>query len=325
MSCFLRSPARSVVTTVFAVSALSVTERSFAQSSASFPEPAPAPPPTAQPAPAPAASPAPAAQPAPAPAAAPAAQPAPASPAGPAPPPPAYAASAYPTDPGPGYNEPPLPPPPPQRPEKEGFEMPPFSVRIDPFLWLLDGKLALELEVGLAKFLSVELVPLFVVNEQPPTFNYFTGRDDPLSRESDGLGPLAGTSIGLGFWLSGKPLEGTVLRGIFTNYAYHYVAADEQGEFDNVSHVERHLLAYIGSHSKWGAFTLAGGFGIGADINHEERCFVNDPPDYPATTQGCDGDLLIKASRNAEYVANLNSGLGSVVLMFRFSIGVAFD
>ncbi|HEX6278020.1 MAG TPA: hypothetical protein VFZ53_33480 [Polyangiaceae bacterium] len=322
MNCFLRSPARSVVAAAFAASALCVTERSSAQSSAAFPEPAPTPAPApapAQPAPAPAATtqgpppaaPAAAVQPAPAP--------------GPPPPPPAYAAPAYPADPGPGYAEPPLPPPPPERPESDGFEMPPFSVRVDPFLWLLDGKFALELEVGLTKFLSVELVPLFVVNEQPPTFNYFTGRDDPLSRESDGIGPLAGTSVGLGFWLSGKPLQGTVLRGIFTNYAYHYVAADEQGEFDNVSHVERHLLAYIGSHSKWGVFTLAGGFGIGADLNHEERCFVNDPPDYPATTQGCDGDLLIKASRNADYVANLNSGLGSVVLLFRFSLGVAFD
>jgi hypothetical protein len=203
--------------------------------------------------------------------------------------------------------------------------MPPFSVRVDPFLWLLDGKFALELEVALAKFVSVELVPLFVVNQEPPTFNYFTGRDDPLSRESDGIGPLAGTSVGLGFWLSGRPLRGTVLRAIFTNYAYHYVAADERGEFDNVSYVERHLLGYIGSHSRWGAFTLAGGFGLGADLNPEERCFKNQPPDYPATTQGCDGDLLIKATRDAQYVADVANDLGGVVFLFRFSIGVAFD
>jgi hypothetical protein len=202
-------------------------------------------------------------------------------------------------------------------------------VRIDPFLWLLDGKLALELEVGLVKFMSVELVPLFVVNEQPPTFNYFVGRDDPISRESDGIGPLAGTSIGLGFWLSKKPLEGSVIRAIFTNYAYHYTAKDERGEFDNVSHVERHLYGYFGSHSTWGAFTLAGGFGIGADLNHEERCFKNDPPEYTATRQGCDGDLLIKAARpppaGALPVADLNGGLGGVELLVRISVGVAIN
>jgi hypothetical protein len=197
-------------------------------------------------------------------------------------------------------------------------------VRIDPFLWLLDGKLAFELEVALAKFLSVELVPLFVVNEQPPTFNYFVGREDPISRESDGLGPLAGTSIGMGFWLNRKPLEGTVLRAIFTNYAYHYVARDEQGEFDNVSHVERHLYGYIGSHSRWSAFTLSGGLGIGADLNQEERCFKNDAQATP-TRQGCDGDLLIKADRNANSVVDLNGGLGGVQILVRFSLGVTFD
>ena len=203
-------------------------------------------------------------------------------------------------------------------------------MRVDPFLWLLDGKFALELEVGLLKFMSVELVPLFVVDQEPPTFNYFVGRDDPLARESNGWGPLAGTSIGLGFWLSKRPLEGTVVRAIFTNYSYRYTASDEQGEFDAVNHVERHLLAYIGSHSRWGAFTIGGGFGIGADLNHEERCFKNDPPDYPATRQGCDGDLLIKLARRPPPggplpVVDLNGGLGGVQFLVRFSLGIVID
>jgi hypothetical protein len=192
-------------------------------------------------------------------------------------------------------------------------------------LWLLDGKLAFELEVGIHKYVSVEVVPLFVVNEQPPTFNYFVGREDPISRESNGLGPLAGTSLGLGFWPGGKPLRGTVLRAIFTNYSYHYVAADERGEFDSVSHVERQLFGYIGGHGTWSRITLAGGFGLGADLNHEERCFKNDAQRTP-TTQNCpDGELLIKADRAATTVVDLNNGLGGVQLMTRFSIGVAFD
>jgi hypothetical protein len=183
------------------------------------------------------------------------------------------------------------------------------------------------------KFLSVELVPVFVVNEQPPTFDYFVGREDPISRESDGIGPLAGTSIGTGFWLGGKPLEGTVLRVIYTNYAYHYVAADEQGEFDNVSHVERRLFGYIGSHSKWGAFTLAGGFGLGVELNDQERCFKNDPPKWTPTEQGCpDDELLIKTDRSTEQrpgmetpPVDLSGGLGGVQIIGRISLGVAFD
>jgi hypothetical protein len=288
---------------------LSLAARSFAQSTGAFPEPAE--PPPAAPAPAPPPGPPPPLTPVPP--VAPTAAPAPA----PQPPPPAAAA--------PTYSEPPLPPPPPQRPEDEGFKLPPMSIRVDPFLWLFDGKLAFELEVGIHKYVSVELVPLFVVNQQPPTFNYFVGREDPISRESNGLGPLAGTSLGLGFWLSGKPLEGTVIRAIFTNYSYHYVAADERGEFDSLSHVERHLYGYFGSHSKWGAFTLAGGFGLGADINHEERCFKNDAQRTP-TSQNCpDGELLIKADRAATTVVDLNNGLGGVQILVRFSLGVAFN
>lgn len=205
--------------------------------------------------------------------------------------------------------------------------MPPFSVRMDPFILLLDGKLGFELEVGVLSFMTVELVPVFVVNEQPPTFNYFVGREDPLSRESDGIGPLAGTSIGLGFWFGKKPLEGSVLRAIFTNYGYHYHARDPAGEFDNVALVERRLFGYFGSHSKWGAFTLAGGFGLGAELNPDKRCFKNDPPDYTPVVQGCpDGELLIKTDRLMRYEPiDLNGGLGGFFFLVRFSLGVAFN
>jgi hypothetical protein len=206
--------------------------------------------------------------------------------------------------------------------------MPPFSVRIDPFLWLFDGKLGFELEVGVLSFLSVELVPVFIVNEQPPTFNYFVGREDPLSRESNGWGPLAGTSLGLGFWLGKKPLEGSVVRVIFTNYSYHYTSSDAQGEFDHVDQVERRLFGYFGSHSKYGAFTLAGGIGLGVELNQQTRCIRNDPPDYPGATQNCpdDDELLIKTDRFMRYPpVDLNGGLGGVWFMGRISLGVAFN
>jgi hypothetical protein len=125
--------------------------------------------------------------------------------------------------------------------------------------------------------------------------------------------------------LSKKPLNGTVLRAIFTNYAYHYVAADSRGEFDNVSHVERQLYGYLGSHSTWGVFTLAGGFGLGAELNKQVRCFKNDAARTP-TSQGCpDDELLIKADRAATTVVDLNSGLGGVQFLVRFSLGITID
>ena len=205
--------------------------------------------------------------------------------------------------------------------------MPPFSVRADPLLLIFEGKLGLELEVAVLKFMSVELVPVFVVNKEPIVFN-FAGREDTISRESDGLGPLAGTSIGLGFWLGKRPLEGSVLRVIFTNYAYHYRATDAQGEFDDVPVVERQLFGYFGSHSKWGAFTMSGGFGLGWELHMEKRCFRNDPPAYTPIVQGCpDGELLIKTDRilTRNGPADIYGGWEAFRILFRLSLGVAFD
>jgi hypothetical protein len=199
--------------------------------------------------------------------------------------------------------------------------MPPFSVRIDPFNWLINGKLGFELEVGLLDFMTVELVPQFVVNEQPPNFS-IAGREDTLYLESDGIGPISGTSIGLGFWLEGKALHGYVLRAILTNYSYHYVAKDEAGEFDNVSHVERHFYGYFGSHAVWGVFTLGGGIGLGVELNKETRCFEEDGT---PTRSGCDSELLIMGDRNLETVADLSGGLGGVQILGRISLGITID
>jgi hypothetical protein len=201
--------------------------------------------------------------------------------------------------------------------------MPPFSVRIDPFNWLINGTLGFELEVGLLDFMSVELVPEFVVQEQPPGFS-IAGREDTLYRESDGLGALSGTSIGLGFWLEGKALHGYVLRAILTNYSYQYIAKDSNGQFDNVSHVDRHFYGYFGSHAVWGVFTLAGGIGLGVELNKEKRCFLNDANATP-TRSGCDNELLIKANRGATEVIDLGGGLGGVQLLGRISLGVTID
>jgi hypothetical protein len=214
-----------------------------------------------------------------------------------------------------------------ERPRNHHSAVPGFSVRFDPFNWLIEGRLGLELEMVAWKFISVEAVPVFVVNDTPPVFN-FSGRDDPVSQRSHGLGPIAGTSIGAGFWLSGKPLSGYVLRAIFTNYAMTYKASDSAGEFDRVNHTERRLVAYIGSHSRFGLFTLAGGLGLGYELNQQQRCFVNrGSSDAMWATSGCpdSGELHIKLDRMAKSVADLNGSFHPIYIMVRFSLGLTFD
>ncbi len=215
----------------------------------------------------------------------------------------------------------------------DGFEMPPFSIRLDPFSWLIEGRLGIEFEVGLWKFLSVEFVPVLVANSEPPTFN-LSGREDSVSQESNGLGPFSGTSLGLGFWLDGEPFRGYVLRAIFTNYGYTYEASDSAGTFDRVKHTERQLVAFFGSYARWGFFTLGGGIGLGYELNQQERCFPEDIPSRTefvdgvervvAVARGCD-ELQIALDRNAVDLGDLYSFIHPVVLMGRFSLGVAFD
>jgi hypothetical protein len=207
--------------------------------------------------------------------------------------------------------------------------MPHFSVRVDPFNWLFRGLLGFELEVQTPiKFMTVELVPVFVVNEQPPAFS-LSGRDDVLSRQSDGIGALAGTSIGLGFWLKGDPFEDYVLRAVFTNYGYGYQATDGTGAvFDQVTHVERHFYGMFSSFSRFGAFTIAGGIGLGVELNKEKRCFVREGEGgtgpFVATRNCRDQELLIKLDPDAVSVADLNGGLGGMQILGRISLGASF-
>src|SRR6187399_2162947 len=112
------------------------------------------------------------------------------------------------------------PPPPPQRREpEEESSFPDFSLRADPIHWLLGGRLPLEIEVQPLKalrFLTVQVVPIFVTWSSPPALN-LQGREDNLTQHSNGWGPVSGASFGLGFWLGGKPFQGYVLRAAYTN------------------------------------------------------------------------------------------------------------
>jgi hypothetical protein len=223
--------------------------------------------------------------------------------------------------PGYGYGQP--PPPPPRK--SSGFEMPAISIRLDPFNWLLEGRLGLELEVEVWEFITAEVVPVFVANTTPPSFN-FVRREGDLSQHSNGLGPMSGASIGAGFWLTGKPMEGYVLRAIFTNYGYTYRVEDDAGIVDEVSHTERRLLFMFGSQSNFGPLAIAGGIGLGYELNQQERCYP-DPfiPGYDSPQTGnCDGALEIALDRDVSSIVDLNGAFHPIYIAARISLGVTF-
>jgi hypothetical protein len=236
----------------------------------------------------------------------------------PAPPPPQYPAQ-YPQDPNPpGYGYP--PPPPPQRPD-EGFQVPEFSVRVDPFNWLLEGRLGLELETQVYKFVSVELVPVFVTSHSPPTLNY-DSYSSVLTQSSNGPGALSGAAIDAAFWFEGRPFRGYALRTGFSNYAYTYNSSDSGVPVESVSHTDREFFVMLADSSRWGAFTIGGGFGLGYELNQQNRCF-SDAGATMVTTSCPKDERLIKLDQAGD-VANLNGFLYPFDLLVRFSLGVVF-
>ncbi len=192
-------------------------------------------------------------------------------------------------------------------------------MRIDPFNFLLEGRLGLELETELYHLLSLELVPVFVTTQSPPMLNYSTYEKSSLHQESNGWGPISGAALDLGIWFGGKPFKGTVLRTGFTNYAYTYKTTAPAN--DSVSHTSRQFFAMIGSHNRWGAFTIAYGLGLGYELNQQNRCFDA----FGNATSNCDKDqLLIKLNQTGSSVADLHSYLYPFDLLARFSLGVVF-
>ena len=198
-----------------------------------------------------------------------------------------------------------------------------LSFRIDPLSWLIEGRLPLEMEMQLWKFISVELVPVFVTSELSPSLN--RSFDGNVTQHSNGIGALAGSSLGLGFWVTGKPMRGTVLRAILTNYGYTYRSNLEGRQFDEVSHTERHFYGFLGSNSTWGIFTVAGGFGLGVELNKERRCFSGTT--VASATSDCPKDqqlIAVPNSAGTVGTADLHSFSYPIQIMVRLSLCVTF-
>jgi hypothetical protein len=219
--------------------------------------------------------------------------------------------------------------------------MPEFSVRVDPLNALLEGQLGVEVEFELLPWLSIETIPLFIVNSKPVIYN----SADELEQASLGLGPLAGAAVDLGFWLGGDTFNGTVLRVGFrhADLRYRSVAqsdisgnsmrpAYDAGEvMDEVEQVQRRLGFVIGSHRTWGFFTLVGGIGLEYDVGDARRC-INDSNGVftPKSDAPCDDDQLQLAlgplrDRNAPDVLNTYGWLHPFYLTYRLSLGVVFE
>jgi hypothetical protein len=94
---------------------------------------------------------------------------------------------------------------------------------------------------------------------------------------------------------------------------------------DTVQHTERRFYGMFGSHSRWGPFTIAGGIGLGVELNKQERCFPDGATGVAsATDQGCDGALEIALERNLTTRGDLNGGLHPIYIEGRFSLGFVF-
>ena len=245
--------------------------------------------------------------------------------------------------PPPGYGQAPPPGYGQQTSPTYTTEYPDFSVRADPLNGIINGRLGLELEMSIptVDWLSVEVVPVFVIMNKPPAYN-FPGRPDNLVQRSRGLGPISGGSVGVGFWFGGdRPLEGYVLRAMFSNNSYRYLAETLNpdlpgGEYiDTVTHVDRRVAAMFGGSNIIGSvFTIGWGIGLAYELNQQSRCFPDGvldgmpPRDYASRTCQDEG-LMIGLDHGAageplEQV-DLNGALYPFEFLARFSLGVTID
>ncbi|MGE5787949.1 MAG: hypothetical protein ACM3ZE_25370 [Myxococcales bacterium] len=212
--------------------------------------------------------------------------------------------------------------PPPGADEKP-FEFPDISIRVDPLKWIIYGRLGLELEAAVWKFISVEVVPVFVTTEQPPFMN-LGSFPSSMYQSSNGIGAMSGASLGAGFWLDRQPFKGTVLRLFYTNYGYRYSAKSEQGvEVDSAIHTERRIYGMLGSHSKWGPFTIATALGLGMELNRQRRCI--DASRVPAASSDCAKEVFeVQLQKGSNSVYQVYEWLHPAYLDFRLSLGLVF-
>jgi hypothetical protein len=208
-------------------------------------------------------------------------------------------------------------------------------VRVDPLNWILYGRLGFEVEVGIVKWMSVETVPIFVTTDSPPTLNLNTDAVK-VAQESDGLGPLAGASLGVNFWLSGKTMKGYAIGTGITNYSIAYESRNDAEQVDRFSHTERNLYFMFGSLSRWGAFTIAGGLGFGYDLNNQTRCFDSNARSAADAKLGGDcgaQNIVLQkyhdnpgTTQDVPFVANpVTDFIYPWSLKARFSLGVTID
>jgi hypothetical protein len=208
-----------------------------------------------------------------------------------------------------------------------------LSLRVDPLNWIIRGRLGFELEVGIVKWMSVETVPVFVTTESPPWLNLNTDAVK-IRQSSEGLGPLAGASLGVNFWLNGKAMkQGYALSTGITNYTLRYESRNsEDAVVDHVEHTERNLYFMFGSLSRWGAFAIAGGLGFGYDVNNETRCFGSGALSAADAEIGGDCGAINLALQNGSTNGRIPFVSTAVTdfiypwsLLARFSLGVVID
>jgi hypothetical protein len=173
-------------------------------------------------------------------------------------------------------------------------------------------------------WLTLELVPVFVTSSTPPLMSY-RSVGTHVKQESNGLGAMSGASIDAGFWLEGHAFRGYVLRAILTNYGYKYSTQDAAGNtVDSLTHTERRFIGEFGSVSRFGAFTIAGGIGLGLELNKQERCYAFTNTGQPIRTSGCGGLELLTAPPQVGRV-DVADPLYPIVFQVSISLGVTID
>lgn len=181
------------------------------------------------------------------------------------------------------------------------LELPDFALRFDPMAWLIEGQLDVELELELQTWLTLELIPSFVTARSQRVL----GRELPLTREANFLGPVPGAAVNLGFWWGKQALHGSVIRaGVriegFTYRTFasanHSPSGTRKGDpIDKANYTRDLLTLEWGYHRSWGLFTVSGGVGLAYELSSPRRCLRTGG----TTSSDCERTELILVSEPA--------------------------
>jgi hypothetical protein len=184
------------------------------------------------------------------------------------------------------------------------------------------------MEVGLLKFMSVEIVPVFVVNDQPPSLNFSRHRRQPCTRKNRRPGSHGRQLAQPGFWLEGKSDAGLRTARILTKLTATPTKRKMTSDRSMRSATPAPVLLLQSGRTRAGALFHARGrhrLGCRAEQGNRAVSSLANATSYGRRDVERLRQQQIIVQRSPVGIYKPEFAAHPVQLMFRFSLGITID